>query len=59
MADGDIVDNITVHVTVSVREWTVDGETKYDWIADSGLDSIEYFNSIEEALDDGAIQVGG
>lgn len=59
MADGDIVLRESVTVSVSVREWAVNGGVRYDWITSSGEESDELYDDPDVALDEGIERVQG
>jgi hypothetical protein len=64
MADGAVVHRGTVTVHFDVREWQVgesrgEPELRYDWIADTGNESAETFDSIEQATTDAYRTLGG
>jgi hypothetical protein len=56
--DGEVVEEGVVTVEYVIRAWQVDGETRFDWVADHG-DSDELFETIEEAVQDVKTSLGG
>ena len=53
MGDMDIVDSYDVTTTVYIRRWEMGAvDVRYDWIDSGGRESIELFDSIEEAKRD-------
>lgn len=58
ITDGQTVAEGAVVARYIVRAYNVDGEIKYDWVADN-WDSDELFDSIEEAQDDARSRLGG
>lgn len=56
--DGETVDKGEVLVGYIIRAYTVDDETKYDWVSDAD-DSDEWFESIPEAHEDARTRLGG
>lgn len=56
--DGEVVSTFDVKVTVDIRAWDVDGETRYDYITDAG-DSDEFYDTIEEAATAARDSLGG
>lgn len=45
MADGDVVARGIIEVPFVITEYTVDGETRYEY-----YDSDEFYDSIEDAI---------
>lgn len=59
LVHGEVVETFDVTVEVDIRSFLVDGEWRYDWFADSGLESDEWYQTIDEAIRDAQDRLGG
>ena len=46
------VDTIYFEIEVDILEWETAGGTQYEWEANTGDESVELFETVEEAMAD-------
>lgn len=58
--DGKAVANVEYTRRLAIRQWLGDDNiVRYDWMDDSGDESFELFDSVEDARRDALRSVGG
>ena len=57
--DGEAVLTGVVEVEFTVHAWNIEGVDKFDWMAESGRESTELFDSADEAFNDAVHTLGG